>query len=88
MQVTVCSEVKDANAAAMSNLTFLESEKILGTIEIVLSNGDKRERIVFQEDNIPMFVADLRLFLAKTRKFGSGTWSHRFAPFFDGALVK
>jgi hypothetical protein len=75
--------VSEPRRTNSSNISFEESENIVGNIEITFGNGEVYRR---RECNIPLFLAEIKLFIDGVEKRGLDTWTFMFAPFLHGRM--
>lgn len=87
MLIKITNVQDDQHELDRSNLTFLESESVLGDLEIVFNKGENGPEVFNRNRaNIPLFISEMQLFLNQVRKEGQAVWKMYFAPFVDGQL--
>jgi hypothetical protein len=66
------------------DLSFSDSELIRGDVEIDFTHGSKMERFRQSNVNVPLVIAEARLFFDQLIKSNRATWRFCFSPFVDG----
>lgn len=87
MQIKISNVHDRRREGDKQDLTFRQSQDVRGDLEIVFGEGDCPEIFTQRDANIPLFVAETRLFMDRLKVHGHGVWRMFFAPFAKGKVV-